>query len=310
MPIKILKWYGRLGNNIQQCAVGILLAKQKNDTFQNIHHDVIGPIDLDFRKDKKDKKKAIYLNNFFYWNGYLRSPNIATYKVYKDIQKICQEYILPKLDIPKILVPKETLVIHIRSGDIFEEGTSFSNYLPNPYGFYQELIKLYNKVLIITEKDKKNPVLDKLKDNPKVSIQAKSVQEDFSVLLSAQNLATSGTSTFPIAAALCSKNLKNLYCSENFEKTAINFKMISDPQINIYECKLNNYINKNSWKNNLEQRKLIIESKVLIDFKKLYKNNLKLFFECLLVDLNLIFIKLFILFDLLNEKFRRFKKFF
>ena len=128
------------------------------------------------------------------------------------------------------------------------------------------------------------------------------------MLLAAKNLATSESSTFPIAASLCSQNLKNLYCSENFEKIAINYKMISDPRINVFECKLKNYIKKNSWKNSLEQRKLIIEAKVLINFKKLYKNNIKLLFETLLVDFNLIFLKLINLLSLFNQKLRRFKK--
>ena len=212
MPIRISKWYGRLGNNIQQCAVGIMIAKLRNDTFQNLRHDIIKPIYLDFRKDRKNELGKIYLNDFFYWNGYIRSPNISSYKLYREVQKICQTYILPKLDIPKISLPQETLVIHIRSGDVFAEGMDFYNFIPNPYVYYLKLINFYDKVLIVTEKDKNNPVINKLKDNSKVTIQSKSVKEDFATLLGAKNLATSGTSTFPIAASLCSLNLENLYC--------------------------------------------------------------------------------------------------
>ena len=226
MPIKISKWYGRLGNNIQQCAVGIMIAKKRKDTFQNLEHDIIKPIYLDFRENKNNNFQEIYLKDFFYWNGYLKSPNISSFKLYKDIQKICQKYILPNLDIPVIPIPKETLVIHIRSGDVFEEGMDFYNFIPNPYDYYLKLIDFYDKVLVITEKDKRNPVINKLKNNPKVNIQAESVKKDFGVLLGAKNLATSGTSTFPIAASLCSRNLENLYSSENFEITTINHKMI------------------------------------------------------------------------------------
>ena len=196
MPIKISKWYGRLGNNIQQCAVGIMIAKQRNDTFQNLKHDIIKPIYLDFRKVKNKNFGKVYLNDFFYWNGYIRCPNISSYKVYTEIQKICQKYILPRLDIPKITLSKETLVIHIRSGDVFAEGMDFYNFIPNPYGYYLKLINFYEKVLIVTEKDKRNPILNRLKNNPKVNIQSKSVKEDFAVLLGAKNLATSGISTF------------------------------------------------------------------------------------------------------------------
>ena len=291
MPIKLSKWYGRLGNNIQQCAVGIMIAKQRNDTFQNLKHDIIKPIYLDFRKVKNNKFGLLYLNDFFYWNGYIRHPNISSYKLYKEIQKICQQYILPRLDIPEQSIPKETLVIHIRSGDVFAEGMDFYNFIPNPYVYYSNLINFYDKVLVVTEKDKRNPILNKLKNNPKVSIQSKSVKEDFGVLLGAKNLATSGISTFPIAASLCSKNLENLYCSENLELTAINHKMISDSRINVYECKLNNYIKKGDWRNNSTQKELMLKAKVEINFRKLNKNVLKFFLESLYIDLNLLFIK-------------------
>ena len=304
MPIKISKWFGRLGNNIQQCAVGILIAKQRNDTFQNIEHDIIKPISLDFRSLKNNNFGKVYSNEFFYWNGYIRSPNISSYKLYKEIQKICRKYILPRLDIPKISIPKETLVIHIRSGDVFEDGMSFYNFIPNPYIYYLKLIDFYDSVLVITEKDKRNPVVNKLKKISKVNIQAESIKEDFGALLGAKNLATSGVGTFPIAASLCSENLENLYCSENFEKIAVNYKMISDPGINVYECKLNNYIKKGSWRSNSEQKKLILEAKVDINFRKLNKNIYKLFLETLYVDLNLISIKFFKLIKLIYKKIK------
>ena len=305
MPIRISKWYGRLGNNIQQCAVGIIIAKQKNDTFQNIKHHIIKPIYLDFRKDRQNELGTIYSNDFFYWNGYIRSPNISSYKLYNEVQKICQKYILPKLDIPKISIPQETLVIHIRSGDVFAEGMDFYNFIPNPYVYYLKLINLFDKVLVVTEKDKNNPVINKLKDNPKVRIQSKSIQEDFSTLLGAKNLATSGTSTFPIAASLCSLNLENLYCSENMEKTAINYKMITDPRINVYVCKLNNYMKKGSWKNNSQQRLFILDAKLVINFRKLKKYTLNFFLEALCVDINLIFKKFVKLNILIYEKLRK-----
>ena len=308
MPIKISKWYGRLGNNIQQCAVGIMIAKQRNDTFQNLRHDIIKPIYLDFRKDKKNDLCKIYLNDFFYWNGYIRSPNISSYKLYKEVQEICQTYILHKLDIPKISLPQETLVIHIRSGDVFAEGMDFYNFIPNPYVYYLKLINLYDEVLIVTEKDKNNPVINKLKDNPKVTIQSKSVKEDFSTLLGAKNLATSGTSTFPIAASLCSLNLENLYCSENMEKTAINYKMISDPRVNVYVCKFNNYIKKGSWKNNSKQKAFILDAKIVINFIKLKKNNFKLLLETLSVDMNLIFMKFVKLNIFIYKKLKKISK--
>ena len=61
---------------------------------------------------------------------------------------------------------------------------------------------------------------------------------------------------------MMSLNLENLYCSENMEKTAINYKMISDQRINVYVCKFNNYIKKGSWKNNSKQKAFILNAKL------------------------------------------------
>ena len=37
----ISHWYGRLGNNIQQCAVGTMAAALTQSTFESIEHEII-----------------------------------------------------------------------------------------------------------------------------------------------------------------------------------------------------------------------------------------------------------------------------
>ena len=40
--IAISHWYGRLGNNIQQCALGTLIARNIGGTFeQSLDHEII-----------------------------------------------------------------------------------------------------------------------------------------------------------------------------------------------------------------------------------------------------------------------------
>ena len=89
------------------------------------------------------------------------------------------------------------------------------------------------------------------------------------------------------------------------EKTAINYKMIRDPRTNVYVCKLNNYIKKGSWINNSQQKAFLINAKLVINFRKLKKNNFKLLLETLFVDINLIFIKFIKLNIFIYKKFRK-----
>ena len=39
--ISLSHWYGRLGNNIQQCAVGTLWAEQTDSSFESIDHETV-----------------------------------------------------------------------------------------------------------------------------------------------------------------------------------------------------------------------------------------------------------------------------
>ena len=179
MTIKISNWYGKLGNNIQQCAIGILIAINRKDRFESIEHEIIKPIRLDF-----GSRLETFSANYYYWNGNSNTPNISTYKVYKDINYICQKYIFKNLDIPKIEVSNKTLVIHLRSRDVFKYPVA--EYVPNPLIYYQNLIDQYEKTIIVTEKDMNNPLLEKLKDNSKVHIQQGTVQQDFATLIGAK----------------------------------------------------------------------------------------------------------------------------
>lgn len=282
MPIKISTWNGRLGNNIQQCAVAILLALSRKDTFESPAHEIIKPFFLDF-----GKREESFISEYFFWNGNKKVPNISTNKIYKDIQMVCQKYIIQNLDVPKIIVPNDTLVIHLRSGDVFKKGLVHKDYVPNPFIYYERLISLFNRVIIVTEGDNNNPILRKISKNPKVEIQSSTIKEDFSTLLSAQNLASSGVGTFAMSAALCSKNLKNFYSSNIKLDRHLNYKMISNKNVNIYICHINNYIKIGEWENNPYQRSLIINFKKDINFTKYKKISFYLFINNLLTDIEL-----------------------
>ena len=95
----------------------------------------------------------------------------------------------------------------------------------------------------------------------KVQIQSSTVEEDFSTLMRAKNVASSGTGTFSIAAALCSTNLKNFYCSNLYMKSHLNPEMLMD-HFTVNQMNLNNFLEINTWTNNEEQRKFLLTYRI------------------------------------------------
>ena len=92
----------------------------------------------------------------------------------------------------------------------------------------------------------------------KVVVQSESVAEDFLTLMRSKNIATSGTGTFAVAAALCSSNIENFYCSNLYLDEHLNPEMVMSSEIKVHMMELNNYIKYKTWKNNKEQRKFIL----------------------------------------------------
>lgn len=252
-------WYGRLGNNIQQICNGILYSKIRGDGFVSPDHDLIEQIVLDH-----ERKTMLRPNRFFHYNTENKDFDIDTNYLYQNIGVIAKKYIVPafKFSVDKSF-DDDTLVIHIRSGDIFaHEHNPPHDYVPNPLCYYLNLIEEYDKIIVVTEPDNHNPIIDELKKIEKVTIQSKSVGEDFATLMRAKNLASSGTGTFAVAAALCSSNLKNFYCTDLYLNEHLNPEMLMKCEsVKVYMMELKNYIRLNNWKNDEDQRKFILEYK-------------------------------------------------
>ena len=248
-------WYGRLGNNIQQICNGILYSQIHGDGFVSPQHELIEQIVMN-----NEGKTMLRPNRFFHYKDF----DISIDYLYENIGKVAKQYVVPSF---KFSIDKpfgdDTLVIHIRSGDIFaHEHNPPHDYVPNPLCYYLSLIEDYEKVIVVTEPDNHNPIVDELRKIEKVTIQSKSVGEDFATLMRAKNLASSGTGTFAIAAGLCSSNLKNFYCTDLYLDEHLNPGMLSkDEGVTLYMMELKNYIQLKNWKNDEEQRKFILEYK-------------------------------------------------
>jgi hypothetical protein len=180
------------------------------------------------------------------------------------MRRICKEYVAPFLKLSeKKTIGDETIVMHLRSGDnyhrIFNPPT---NYVPNPLIFYLNLIESFEKCILITEPDDKNPIVHELKKIDKVQIQSSTVAEDFATLMSAKNVALSGVGTFAMAAALCSSQIENLYTTDLLLTEHLNYTMLINTDVEVHVMELgDDYIPviPCSWANTEEQRQFILD---------------------------------------------------
>ena len=269
MSVSVSHWSGRLGNNIQQVANCIMAAEKHGGLFeQTLDHDIISKIAISFGDGN-----ANGYGRFYSWEplvhcekGCYEGGNeigIDVDYVYKNIVRVCKEYIKPYLKLPqKQTIGDDTIVMHLRSGDnyhrIFDPPT---NYIPNPLIFYLNLIESFDKCLLITEPDRENPIVHELAKIDKVRIHSSTVADDFALLMNAENVALSGVGTFAMAAALCSSTIKNLYTTDLLLTEHLNYTMLYNTSVNVNVMELDNYLPvfPCSWKNTEEQRKFILD---------------------------------------------------
>ena len=260
MTIKLSHWYGRLGNNIQQCAVGTMLAQESDDTFESLDHEIIEKYEASFGRSTREVS-----NKCFYWEGPYCEVPLSSEFISSSMRKVCKEYVYPHLKVPRVDIPDDTIVIHIRSGDVFDKGvTNPDQYVPNPLTYYMQLIQSFTSTLVVTEDDEYNPVVEELKTYPFVTVQSLTVAEDFATMLSAKNLASSGVGTFAVAAALCSQNIENFYCTDVHITEHLNYHMLVDTDVKVHVLELPNYLKPGEWKNTDEQRELLLSYKASV----------------------------------------------
>ena len=112
------------------------------------------------------------------------------------------------------LIKDDTLVIHIRSGDVFWEDLTklHKGYIQPPLSFYLEIINKFKfkDIVIVTQDDFKNPCINELKRlMPDIRIQTSNLLDDISII-SARNLVIAHSS-FSLCLGLASDKLKRMF---------------------------------------------------------------------------------------------------
>ena len=223
--LTIYTWYGRLGNNVMQIIHAIYYAEKNN------HKCVTFPPHNLFKKNTIDvdigdniENTSHFSNRFFY----LKDLKIYDLEPYM-MKKIFKTYIKPimNIDFNDNYNQDNTIYFHFRGGDIFTYNGGHPAYVQPPLIYYKDIIKDYEKAVLICE-DKINPCINELLKLNNVEYQQNNIRymfsfiepayftsyqytsekKDLSTFSNASNIGLcSGTFTF--LAYLVSDNLKN-----------------------------------------------------------------------------------------------------
>ena len=177
--------------------------------------------------------------------------------------------------LPKIVIDKNDLYIHIRSGDIFHYNSyNNRNYAQPPLCFYICVINNFEfKNIFILSQDTLNPVIKILiKSFPKIVFTNNPVETDIKILSNAYNLIGS-MSSFLTTLLIINDNLKNFWEYDNYSLSQKYLHLhhdIYDYPIHfiIYKMKPSNrYLNEMfPWKNNKKQITLMLNEKCNSNF--------------------------------------------
>ena len=264
MTLKIKGWSARLGNNICQL---------KNASFIAFHHkhDLIIPKNNFFRnthllKENENNNKEIMIdkkNNFksqFHFNLPFKVEHHLFEKNIDDVKDIMIQNFKYNYKKRQSLTNND-LVIHIRSGDLFKTDEKVHpKYISAPLYFYKKIItnNHYKNIYLVCE-DTKNPVIKKLLEiYPNIIYNEKNtLKDDIKLILQAKHIVSS-VGTFVQSLLWMTKYTKKVYIPSFVRKNGY------PPNLKIEVIDLPGFKEKiGKWKNNKEQRKILIHYKHL-----------------------------------------------
>lgn len=232
----------------------------KNFKLNQINISLISPLNVDLNQNNIFifDKGLIYFQKVF-------KPEIRLNLLKNEIKKY----------LPKIVIDKNDLYIHIRSGDIFHYNSYKNrNYAQPPLCFYIRAINNFEfKNIFILSQDTLNPIIKILiKHFPKIVFTSNPIETDIKILSSAYNLIGS-MSSFLTTLLIINDNLKNYWEYDNYSLSQKYLHLhhdIYDYPIHfiIYKMKPSNiYLNEMfPWKNNKKQITLMLNEKCNSNF--------------------------------------------
>lgn len=264
----IPRWFGRLGNNIQQISNAIYFCRKNGISFSSPESVYLNSISKHFGNTQYKIKEDSH-NWFYFYNGPDADFDVDVDELNSQRKSICEEYILPALKInhAELDTTIDELVIHIRSGDLYTRWPA--THTQNPLIYYVELCMMYSGKVIIVAEDVHNPIVRHLKYIC-TGIRVLNEMDSYTLLLRAKNLATSGAGTFAISAAFCSPNIENLYCTDLYLENSLNPTMLKE-QLNVYMADVsgNKYFKVGEWNTAQHDINRILRYEDHISFRRL-----------------------------------------
>jgi hypothetical protein len=223
---------------------------------QNLEHNIINKFTVDF-SNYNDLENQTEYNYREIYETYIIAKEFSFYDS-NDIPNFCNSfykdpidsnikeyiylnYILPnlKFKINNNILSDDTIVIHIRSGDIIRDDGY--PYCQPPLIAYDNLVEKFNKVIVVTEPDFRNPAISYLinKYGTKIEIRSNSLEDDINLICSAKHFACNSifNGTFGYTLAWLSKNKTNLYFFEYEMRDYKNIYLFKNVSIEIIYCK-------------------------------------------------------------------------
>ena len=223
MPILVLNnWQGMLGNTLLQTYNCILIAIDKkynirlpdikdNHKFSSYskyyskRHIILYP------ESSNEEIKNRY--NFYYqkwlpeYSGCFNKNHDQAIKILKDLLVFKEE--------EAILSGDDTLIIHMRSGDIFTN-CPHPKYVPPPLEFYNKIInKNEYKHYIICTQNARNPCLKPLERMENVRWSGGELLTDIKLIMGAKHLVF-GVGSFVPSLLMLSNNIQKIYVPSNY----------------------------------------------------------------------------------------------
>ena len=263
MYLTIKNWKGRLGNNIIQIINLLIHAKylkmnvkiNKLKNFINKKKIIFFPnkIETIFLHDEYNDftHTKIKINNKEY------DFNIKEVLFYESIRKeLLNMFCIKRKDI--INFPQKTLIIYIRSGDLFPQTQKkvHPKYISAPYYYYDYILKKYKnkyKKYILVAEDDNNPVIKKLlKNYPNIIWNKNSLHEDLKIVLGACHI-VSCVGTFIKSLSWLNPNIKKVYLPSFVGRKSYY------PNLKFEKIKLPGFKEKlGKWKNTEIQKNLLL----------------------------------------------------
>lgn len=253
-PCFQIRKYGRFGNQIVTFLRSVQLAKKIGVSLIFFYPGFIMQTqsfiykDIFFNVSTSKIFKYHYLGKCFYHDFYFPIPKLP--RLFYDIDDSFR-YLFRKY-LHNMSIPDDTLVIHLRSGDVFYQKVPSLLGQP-PCNYYRDVIhsKNWSKVIILSETNG-NPCVNILCQEIGKKFEPHDLKTDLSILLNAPNLVLS-KGTFGFAIIALSVKLKNIYMF-NVSSSRIPNHFNCIPTDNYYLSILKD------WKNTISQKKMMISS--------------------------------------------------